>query len=208
MPSGIYKHTSISEEVKKKMKESHRKRKEKLGYINSIEARKKLSETRKKLITEGKIKMPPLPIRKGVKLSEEIKNKIKKNNAKYWLGKKRADETKKKIGESHRAEKCNFWKGGISKKAGYGSIRQNKRRAKKKGNGGSHTLDEWETLKAQYNWTCPCCKKPEPEIKLTQDHIIPIAKGGSDNIENIQPLCLKCNIKKSTKIIKYKSIII
>src|ERR1035437_6840875 len=23
-------------------------------------------------------------------------------------------------------------------------------------NGGFHTANEWETLKAQYNWTCPC----------------------------------------------------
>ncbi len=71
---------------------------------------------------------------------------------------------------------------------------------RKKGNSGSHTLGEWETLKAQYNWTCPFCKKAEPKIKLTEDHIIPLSKGGSDNIENIQPLCLICNCKKYNKI--------
>ena len=54
-----------------------------------------------------------------------------------------------------------------------------------------------------YNWTCPCCKKQEPEIKLTEDHIIPLKKGGSDNIENIQPLCGNCNSKKHLTIKKY-----
>lgn len=68
---------------------------------------------------------------------------------------------------------------------------------------GSHTLGEWETLKAQYNWTCPSCGKKEPEIKLTEDHIIPISRGGSNNIENIQPLCGPCNSKKYTNIIRY-----
>lgn len=69
---------------------------------------------------------------------------------------------------------------------------------------GSHTVSDWENLKAQYNWTCPCCRKKETKINLTEDHIIPLSKGGSDNIENIQPLCGSCNSKKYTKIIKYE----
>ena len=81
---------------------------------------------------------------------------------------------------------------------------EKRRKARKRGNGGSYTFDEWENLKAQYNWTCPCCKKAEPEIKLTVDHIIPLSRGGSNNIENIQPLCRGCNSKKRTKVIKYQ----
>ena len=80
---------------------------------------------------------------------------------------------------------------------------ERRRNIRKKGNGGSHTIADWENLKVQYNWTCPCCHKVEPEIKLTEDHIIAITKGGSDNIENIQPLCHSCNSSKQTKIIKY-----
>ena len=74
---------------------------------------------------------------------------------------------------------------------------------RKRGARGSHTLGEWERLKAQYDWTCPSCERREPEIKLTEDHIISIKLGGSNNIENIQPLCQSCNSKKHTKTIKY-----
>ena len=97
------------------------------------------------------------------------------------------------------------WKGGIWSKDREERKRflNARRRALKKGAEGSHTQGEWELLKIQYGFTCPCCGKKEPEIKLTEDHIIPLAKGGSDYIENIQPLCGSCNYKKYTKIIKF-----
>lgn len=77
------------------------------------------------------------------------------------------------------------------------------RRERHKKYGGCHSVGEWDNLKAQYNWTCPRCKKKEPDIILTRDHIIPVSRGGSDNIENIQPLCKRCNSLKATVSIKY-----
>ena len=74
-------------------------------------------------------------------------------------------------------------------------------RAKRRGAIGSHTLGEWKLLKKRYRFCCPMCKKCEPEIKLTEDHRIPLSKGGSDYIENIRPLCLSCNSKKGAKVI-------
>jgi 5-methylcytosine-specific restriction endonuclease McrA len=80
----------------------------------------------------------------------------------------------------------------------------NNRRARKLFAKGSHTDAEWQTLKAKYNFKCLCCGKQEPEIKLTRDHIRPLILGGSDSIDNIQPLCARCNSKKSLRQIDYR----
>jgi len=72
-----------------------------------------------------------------------------------------------------------------------------RRYAKEKGALGNHTLQEWENLKKLHNFKCVKCGEIK---KLTKDHIIPLSKGGSDFIENIQPLCKNCNSKKWANI--------
>ena len=73
------------------------------------------------------------------------------------------------------------------------SIQQDKRR----GAIGSHTLEEWMGLKRKFGYKCVCCKKRK---KLTKDHILPLIKGGTNFISNIQPLCMICNRSKSKDI--------
>ena len=91
------------------------------------------------------------------------------------------------------------WKGGYEYK-----LHCNRQRlAMKKGAVGSHELIEWEELKKKFGFKCLACDRQEPEITLSEDHIVPLSKGGSDNIENIQPLCRGCNSRKYNKIISY-----
>lgn len=78
------------------------------------------------------------------------------------------------------------------------------RRARIKNVPGRYKAREWLDLKAFYDYTCLACHKREPEIKLTPDHVKPIAKGGSNSIDNIQPLCLSCNQKKHVKEVDYR----
>lgn len=77
-------------------------------------------------------------------------------------------------------------------------------RARKKGNGGKITSQEWQWLKEFYNNTCLCCCRQEPEIKLTLDHVKPLKLGGKNIIQNAQPLCRSCNASKGAKEIDYR----
>jgi 5-methylcytosine-specific restriction endonuclease McrA len=80
----------------------------------------------------------------------------------------------------------------------------NRRRALKLAADGSHTEEEWQELKTFYNFKCLRCGEQEPNIKLTRDHVIPLSKGGTDSINNVQPLCARCNSKKNNKHIDYR----
>lgn len=75
-----------------------------------------------------------------------------------------------------------------------------KRNRLKRCSGGTHSFEEWVALKVKYDLTCVGCNKKEPEISLTEDHIIPLTKGGTDSIDNIQPLCSRCNSIKGNKL--------
>lgn len=81
------------------------------------------------------------------------------------------------------------------------AARCRRRRARKQGAAGSHTAEQWTALCKQYGNRCLACGA---HTKMTADHVIPLAKGGSDDISNIQPLCLSCNASKGTKTVDYR----
>lgn len=69
---------------------------------------------------------------------------------------------------------------------------ESRRRARKHGNGGSHTSEQFASL----GNVCHYCGKVG---SMTRDHVIPITRFGTDNIENIVPACRSCNSKKNAK---------
>jgi 5-methylcytosine-specific restriction endonuclease McrA len=57
----------------------------------------------------------------------------------------------------------------------------------------THTRLEWEVLKEIFQDRCVMCGRKGTE----KDHILPLYRGGSDGVENLQPLCASCNCSKT-----------
>lgn len=47
------------------------------------------------------------------------------------------------------------------------------------------------------NGKCQWCGKGSPEVRLEVHHVIPVAQGGSDAIENLITLCIECHKKEN-----------
>lgn len=63
---------------------------------------------------------------------------------------------------------------------------------------------EWTELKTKAGRICLRCERSEDVARLTVDHIVPLTCGGTNLIDNIQPLCGPCNRSKGAKAIDYR----
>lgn len=59
---------------------------------------------------------------------------------------------------------------------------------------GTHTAEEWAALVARFAGRCVRCGIRPHAVE--KDHIKPLYQGGSDGIDNLQPLCARCNCAK------------
>lgn len=64
----------------------------------------------------------------------------------------------------------------------------------------THTALEWEVMASIFG----CCVRCGVVEKLVKDHIVPIYQGGSDGLENIQPLCRSCNASKGSEAVDHR----
>ena len=62
-----------------------------------------------------------------------------------------------------------------------------------------HTKGEWFDKLATYA-TCPSCGVDLGTVKVHKDHIVPLFGGGTNGIDNLQPLCEPCNLQKGPKV--------
>jgi len=132
------------------------------------------------------------------KHKEEWRVKARTRGRRYWL-RHRAEELE-------RNQKYQRTRRPASRKAYRQShptlvrdrdqARASQRRARLCGQTTPFTATQWRAMKEHYNHRCVYCGRKMQ--RLTQDHILPLSKGGTHTLGNIVPACLSCNARKYT----------
>lgn len=60
------------------------------------------------------------------------------------------------------------------------------------------TPQEWEAILEAAGYACVYCGATE---HITQDHLVPISRGGDHTANNVAPACDSCNSQKHTKTV-------
>lgn len=68
--------------------------------------------------------------------------------------------------------------------------------------GPSFTAQDWQRYLYLFGDRCLACG--QQPTKLTADHVVPLARGGANTIDNIQGLCQSCNSAKGTRTVDYR----
>ena len=161
----------------------------------------------------AKQKAEKAPKEKRIALTEEEKRRRGLESQKRWREKnpEKAKGSQKEWREKNVKKTSARWaqrnKERIATDPEYAKVRLEYHRVqvlRRRQVGGSHTIGEWEALKAATGNKCLCCGVNGDEVALTRDHVVPLSKGGTDDISNIQPLCASCNSKKRARTIDYR----
>lgn len=69
-------------------------------------------------------------------------------------------------------------------------------RAKRLAMVGDHSERDIRRMLCRQGWRCACCESDLRTCGFHVDHIIPVARGGSNFVGNLQLLCPTCNLRK------------
>lgn len=79
------------------------------------------------------------------------------------------------------------------------SAQSRAKKARRKNAPGRHTAADVQAIGGRQKWRCAWCGKP-CDGNYHVDHIIPLARGGSNGPENICIACPPCNLSKKAKL--------
>lgn len=128
----------------------------------------------------------------------ENRDKERKRKAKYY-----AENKDKRLAYTKRWQRANPDKRHASK---------HRRRARKLGNGGTHTAAEMREQFTRQKGICYYCDhklihpfQPKPKTTTKRvahwEHIIPLARGGRNDLSNLVWACMDCNLSKHDKLL-------
>jgi 5-methylcytosine-specific restriction endonuclease McrA len=90
----------------------------------------------------------------------------------------------------------NWWDKNPGRKKTY----HRNRRARKRGNGGTHTANDINDILKLQKGKCAYCKaRLGKSNERHVDHIIPLIEGGTNDRRNLQILCRPCNLEKGRR---------
>lgn len=72
-------------------------------------------------------------------------------------------------------------------------------KAKRRGAVGTFTPEQWRAKCEEYKWCCYLCGVSLEGAVIHVEHRTPVARGGSNLIENVAPACSACNHSKGKK---------
>lgn len=95
------------------------------------------------------------------------------------------------------------WKRWAERNPGLVAATRSRRRARKANAPvNDFTGEQWIALQESYGHRCAYCNECFPG-KLTQDHIVPLSKGGPNTLSNVVPACAWCNTSKGNRAKPY-----
>jgi len=145
---------------------------------------KKLESDRRYRQTDGAKKMAVIRSARTLKNSPSLQEKKRIRDAAFAKT-ERGREFNRKAAKIYRQ----------TEKGRFASLKGKYRRR----NSVAGVLDRiaWADKLLALNGECQMCGTTH---KITIDHIIPLSKGGTNHIDNLQPLCHSCNASKGDKI--------
>ena len=126
--------------------------------------------------------------------AEEHREKRRQQKAAWYQANKEKEAQRRKQWNEDNPDYHAEWKQENSEKC---CIYSHNRRSMIRKNGGSFTEKEWFGKLEEHDYRCAICDAHNDDSPMTMDHIIPISRGGRNEISNIQPLCSSCNCKKA-----------
>lgn len=86
------------------------------------------------------------------------------------------------------------------REANRGKIRESNNRRRRLQRGATVydlTAEQWAEIQALFDQRCAYCGRDDRT--LTQDHLIPLSKGGGHTASNVVPACRPCNSRKGNR---------